>query len=138
MRRAAPRLTFIAGLLLLVWVSDEGGVLWVFALVTLIRAVARCLNPAWLHYVRSGDQPRGWLASEPVGDWNVVLDAPGRRPIKVMRVLRQATGGPLTPLIDAVESAPSTVARSVSAPSVERLTAALIAAGASVHEEPGR
>ena len=136
MRRAAPRLAFIAGLVLLLCVPQTGGVLWGFAWVALVLAVWRCLNPAWLHYVRSGDRPPGWLASEPAGEWNVVLEAPGRRPIEIMRVLRKATGESLAPVKDAVEGAPSTVARGVSAPSAERLVAALIAAGAVSRTSP--
>jgi ribosomal protein L7/L12 len=144
-RRAAPRLALIAGLALLLWLWQErpsaGGVwdvLGVIASVTLAVTVSRCLSPAWVHYVRSGERPPGWLASEPVGEWDVVLDAPGRRPVEIMHIVRQATGGPVTPVEDAVEGAPSTVARGVSAGSADRLVAALIAAGASARKQSGR
>ena len=112
--------------------------LWGFAFVALVWAVVRCFSPAWLHYVASGEKPPGWLASEPVGEWDVVLDAPGPRPIAIMRVVREGIGGPIAPIRDAVDGAPSTVARDLCTPAADRLVAALIAAGASAHTQPGR
>ena len=105
-----------------------------------VIAVRGCLSREWVHYVRSGAKlpRRGWLASEPAGEWDVVLDAPGARHIQIMKVLRDATGEPLAPVEEAVERVPSTVARGMSAPSADRLVAALIAAGASARRQPGR
>jgi hypothetical protein len=136
-RRAAPRLTVIAGLAALLWFWD-GGVWELLPWLLFVVAVLGCLSPAWADYVLSGVDRPGWLASEPAGEWNVVLDAPGPRPIQIIKVLRDATGGPLAAAKDAVDGAPSTVARGLCVPAADQLVAALIAAGASAHRQPGR
>jgi len=139
-RRAAPRLTYIAGLLafLLTWPEHTGGawdVLGAMAAVVLLKSVGRCLSPSWVRYVRTGEKPPGWLAAEAVGDWDVVLDAAGRRPVETTRVVRQGTGGDAVLIHDAVVGAPSTVASGVWSPAADRLVAALTAVGASAHKQ---
>ena len=137
MRRAAPRLTVIAGLAALLW-WWHGGAWELLPWLAFVLAVLGCLRSEWVHYVRSGAQLPGWLAAEPAGEWDVVLDAAGPRPIQIMKVLRDATGEPLAPVKDAVDGVPSIVARGLGAPSADRLVAALTAAGASAHRLPGR
>jgi len=90
-RRAAPRLTWLA--LLLVLTVQVRKIGWVEEVPLVLLIVSIPWRWSWWTHVLTGRTPivEGWLAQREKGSWQVLLDAAGARPIQVIKEVREAT-----------------------------------------------
>jgi large subunit ribosomal protein L7/L12 len=103
------------------------------AVTAALQQLSTELPAALAHAVaRPGDDVTGTGLSADEGHVDVVLEAPGKKVIQVIKVIRDLTGLALKPAKDLVDHTPQVVLRGVSRAAAEAAQAQLAAAGATV------
>jgi hypothetical protein len=129
LRRAAPRLTGTGVGLALIAGSDGGPTIAIGITVFVLSVMT---NPVrWWRHVTTGDTGSPDAGYVEPGTCGVRLESPGRRPIEVVKALREVTSADLATAKAQVDGAPTRVVGGLSAASADRVRSRLEAAGAS-------
>jgi hypothetical protein len=113
-RRAAPRLTWLALLLVLTVLVRK--IDWAEEVLVVLLVFSLPWRWSWWTRVLTGRTPivQGWLSQRGTGSWQVLLDTAGSRPIQVTKEIREATGADLQRAKDVVDGVPRLVAGDLS------------------------
>jgi hypothetical protein len=134
LRRAAPRLAGTGVGLALIAGSDGGPTMAIGITVFMLSVMT---NPVrWWQYVATGDTGSPDVGYLEPGTCGVRLQSPGRRPIEVVKALREVTSADLATAKALVDGAPTRVVDGLSAASADRVRSRLEAAGASASVDP--